>query len=213
MNVLDSERDSMEGAEVSLLSTLCKRKTTNWQNVPGGENFKSVEQSMFAFLSKPKSNSVTFGSSSPFSMSFTSTMSDGISTDISFSKSDSDAYSNQGAGLAAIEPGGSGWFLSVLGGGGNNRDTATSVKVGKTSSSSTSAEKTVSIVLDDSDTGERSRCLLFLLFIVNVFLKAICSLLRSQKILCTELQYSQRMLESAFRHRSCISLTMFWCVD
>lgn len=133
-------------ASSELFNYMCKAGMIKGNNdIPGG--YKNEKSSMFEFLSN-EDQYVTFGSSSPLTMSYTSEVKDSTSFSTKFKVANSDKSGlNTGFGFDVF---GVGLEAKVVFGLGSS----TQITLGRSSSSSHTMTRTVSITMTDNDVGD-----------------------------------------------------------
>lgn len=136
-------------ADIPLLNKVCQRRSAvkDASKIPGGV-VESGTDSIFGFLKDPK-KFVTFGATSPVTMSWTSSVTDtrAFTTELDTSRSRFMFDSSFGTDLT-VSAANFQVFLE------NHAEQMQTIHIGKTSESSHSFERTVTVTLDDSDLGE-----------------------------------------------------------
>ena len=130
------------------IAQLCQQRVASFAgDLPKQALATSGADSMFEFLND-STKFITFGASSPLKMSWTSTVSDSATTVSGLDLQEASAFSAAGANAYTVSAGALS-FLEDLSVG-----KEFSLSLGRSSSSSHSYERTVSITLDDNDVGK-----------------------------------------------------------
>lgn len=129
-------------------------------DVPGGVVDTGIVDSIFGFLNDPDKY-LTFGATAPITMSWTSTVSDtrAFTTELSMSRSMYNLGYNFDIELQIV-------VLKLQAMLENNKEEVHTIQIGKSSESTHSFERTISVTLDDSDVGKYS-------ILVHVFHKDV----------------------------------------
>lgn len=131
----------------------CMKGKVSGDNVPGGINAedKNKDITMFGFLDPRKNQIITFASHAPVSMAYSTTVSDSISFSSSFTQKDPFGW-DIGFDASDFVPTP---FVGVGGSinAGAHFSNDVTIEIGKSSSSSHSNSRDVSIFLDDDQTG------------------------------------------------------------
>ena len=142
----------------ALFKNLCLSKiASNGTDIPGGVSSSGLRESMFGFLEDP-TKYLTFGANAPITMTWTSTVGDAVSFSSNFASSLYDGFAN---GPDITSP--FGILSSTLT---FDKNEASVISIGKSSSQSHGTSRTITINLADFDTG---KLIMFLckLFIIH----------------------------------------------
>lgn len=135
----------------ALVQSLCAHRIAAAEaDIPGGLSSDGAEDSLMGFM-KRKEKYLTFGAKAPIEISWTSSVSDSksFSSNLDYSGSRSSSVSGSVGGSVLV--------VAVDSSLGSETSKEHSISIGKTSDSSHTFEKTISVVFNDNDYGEASQ--------------------------------------------------------